>query len=151
MPIADSDDPLEAGFARQWLERALDPGRPPLGGLALEIVSKRRTPGDPWAYGMSKELWAIVRSKGHGPTISRVFCNSIGCLCYVEGDVSFGNPVVAQDLLGEAGQKFGLKRSDVDVAWSSRYLEPPWELTVVRRPSTHAPITPSQARRDVTP
>ena len=76
MPIADSDDPLEAGFARQWLERALDPGRPPLGGLALEIVSKRRTPGDPWAYGMSKELWAIVRSKGHGPTISRVFCNS---------------------------------------------------------------------------
>jgi hypothetical protein len=40
MPTADADDTVDAGFAREWLERALVPGRPSLSSLALDIVSR---------------------------------------------------------------------------------------------------------------
>jgi hypothetical protein len=140
MPTADSDDPVEAGFARQWVERALDPARALTKALALLIVSKHRVPGDQWAYGMAKAMRSIIHSeKVPGLTVSRVFCNTVGCLCYVEGALSV-EPVSNLDgkLLREMDKEFGIKGGDIDRARMGAYLEPTWELTVIRRPSTNA-------------
>lgn len=139
MPNSQSDDPVEAGFARQWIQRVLLPAESPSRKLALAIVSRRRASNDLWAQAMEKELRAIVHEKFDlQPTISRVFCNSFGCLCYVERD---GAPLdkqsVLRELLGERGQKFGLQKSDVDVVWTDAGHGDPfvWELTLVKRPT----------------
>ena len=143
MPALQSDDPLAAGFARQWVQLALVPAESPERILALAIVSKRRASDDLWAQSMEKELRTIVHEKFDlRPTISRVFCNSVGCLCYLERD---GAPMdeqsVLRELLGERGRKFGLRRSDVDVVRTDAGHGNPfvWELTLVRRPTPHAP------------
>jgi hypothetical protein len=143
MPASQSNDPLEAGFARQWVQHALVPAESPERILALAIVSKRRASEDLWAQSMEKELRTIVHEKFDlRPTISRVFCNSVGCLCYLERD---GAPMdeqsVLRELLGERGRKFGLQRSDVDVVRTDAGHGNPfvWELTLVRRPTPHAP------------
>jgi hypothetical protein len=137
MPTAQSEDPVEAGFAPQWVQRAMWPPESPERKLALVIVSKRRTPDDLWAQAMEKELRAIVHEEvASEPPISRVFCNSAGCLCYVERD---GSPLVAgsvfRELLGARGQKFGLQRSDLDAfrVDASDTRSWVWELTLVKR------------------
>jgi hypothetical protein len=142
MPAADSDDPVEAGFARQWVERALDPARALTRALALQIVSKHRVPGDHWAYGMAKAMGSIIHSeKVPGLTVSRVFCNGVGCLCYVEGALSLERVSgLNGKLLREMREEFGVKGSDIDRAWMGADLEPTWELTVIRRPSTNASV-----------
>ena len=143
MPTAQSDDPLDAGFARQWVERAVVPANSVSSKLALEIVSKHRTPDDHWAYAMEKELREIIRTKVHKFRNSRVFCNSVGCLCYVERDESFlRNPVVYRELLGERGHKFGLALSDLDATVHPVRPGMPWELTFVRRPVALNPTGP---------
>jgi hypothetical protein len=142
MPAAASDDPLEAGFARQWLERAVVPANTVSAKLALDIVSERRTPDDHWAYAMEKELREIIRSKLQKSKNSRVFCNAVGCLCYVERDESFlRNPVVYRELLGERGHKFGLAQSDLDATVHPVRPGIPWELTFVKRPRGPEPTS----------
>jgi len=155
MPASQSDDPLAAGFARQWVQRALMPAESPERILALAIVSKRRASDDLWAQAMEKELRTIVHEKFDlQPTISRVFCNSFGCLCYVERD---GAPLdkqsVLRELVGERGRKFGLQKSDVDVVWTDAGHGDPfvWELTLVRRPVVYAPTRSSETRTDASP
>ena len=140
MPARQSDDPVEAGFARQWIEHALvapysDSSKVALEmKVALEIVSKHRDPDDQWAYGMEKELREIVRTKVPKPINVRVFCNSVGCLCYVEQDVALlDRPIVAPELFRQDAHRFGLKRNDVDVLVHAVKPGTPWELTIVRR------------------
>jgi hypothetical protein len=137
MPATDSDDPVEAGFARQWVERVEAPGDFPWKKLALEVVSKHRTPNDLWASGMVKELRDIIRTKVPTAKNARVFCNSVGCLCYVERDEPFlRQSIVYLALLGDRGRKWGLERTDLDAIENIRRPDIPWELTIVRHRSS---------------
>ncbi len=54
--------------------------------MALAIMSVRRAADDDWAHEVERRLRALIRAEvdAGGPTISRVFCNSMGCLCYTE-------------------------------------------------------------------
>jgi len=157
MPAAQSDDPVEAGFARQWIEHVVAPSDSPYfdSKLALEIVSKHRATDDQWANGMEKELREIIHTNVPRPINVRVFCNSVGCLCYVERDVPFWDkPIVRLGLLHEGKDKFGIRTGDIYVLIHAVKPGIPWELTLVSRPSTDTPITPvadSVARLTVTP
>jgi Meckel syndrome type 1 protein len=102
MPTASSDDPREAGFAPEWARRALKgveavaapPQRQRAGAgasaenMALAIMSRKRAPEDEWAYEVERRLREVIRAEvdTQGPTVSRVFCNDVGCLCYTERD-----------------------------------------------------------------
>lgn len=133
MPAAPSANPEEAGFAREWIQRALLPPGVAV-QLAMKIASKNRAADDHWALEMEEELREIIRSKEPNAHVARVFCNSVGCLCYVEPERwSPDKPVAYRELVGERGRKFGLSRSDLDafVAGPQGTL---WELTIVRRP-----------------
>jgi len=133
MPMGPSDEPLEAGFARQWIERVEHPNYPSW-TWALEIVSLRRGPDDRWAKRMEQELRDIVRT--HLPTgkNARVFCNAAGCLCYVERENEVRSVVYRELLLGQRGKTLGLKESDVDAIF--HIYTPRWELTIVRHPKS---------------
>jgi hypothetical protein len=154
MPTSSSDDPLEAGFARQWIEHSMPTADLPrcsstgrdstpeavcLRSLALVIMSRHRSPDDQWAYAMESELRALIKEKfgGREPPISRVFCNAVGCLCYVQRGAD-GQPLaqmaIVHELLGTTGQELGLKASDLN-ATAQLYHGENWELTVVKRPS----------------
>lgn len=152
MPASQSDDPVEVGFARQWLERVLIYPESPK--LALEIVSIHRTPDDLWASRMEKELRAIVRDKAPAAKNTRVFCNSIGCLCYEEESATDLSErwIVYGELLGESGRRLGLGRSDLDavagVMRPGMIQSGRWELTIVRRTSPETQgATAAQADR----
>jgi len=141
MPNAESVDPLEVGFARQWLERVIpSAGRTdPWRTLALQVVSRHRSSNDRWADDMEKELRQLVHASGGAARTSRVFCNSVGCLCYVErNESSPESAFVLRGLRGETGRKFSLSAGDsgaeVGLIQGSQ-----WELTVVRRPREAAP------------
>jgi hypothetical protein len=102
MPALESDDPFEAGFAREWIERSL--GRASFGSFknegrsteilarpfALSVVSEKRMPDDSWAHGVDYELRRVVRSRLAQDDVSamRVFCSAHGCLCYFESTLS---------------------------------------------------------------
>ena len=104
MPSRSSNDPLEAGFAPQWAERALAESaavpstarlqrtEPPVLAmpLALKIMSQNRNPQDHWAYAVEQHLREVIRStiEPEHATTARVFCNALGCLCYLERDHS---------------------------------------------------------------
>ncbi len=155
MPAAQSDDPLETGFAPQWIEHAVFPfpssasawGRK----LALEIVARRRSPDDYWAATMEEELREIVRTKLPASRNARVFCNSAGCLCYVERDEPFvARSIVYLELLGETGRKYGVDKYNLGVlVHVGRSPGIPWELTLVRHPSADTPVNPSQTPNGV--
>jgi hypothetical protein len=156
MPAAESDDPLEAGFARQWVDRVVTPQYPntdPWKDLALAIVSKHRDPDDQWASRAEKELWEIIQDnipRGRNP---RVFCNSFGCLCYVEREERVHYSIVYLELVRNRGRSLGLSRNDISAIIG--YLRPlaaqgardglasQWELTIVKRP------VPDSARRSL--
>jgi len=135
MPATESDDPLEVGFTRQWLYRAVTPQPPNTDrwkDLALEIVSKHRNLDDQWASRMEKELRELIQEKIPRGRNSRVFCNSFGCLCYVEREESkTPSLIVYSELVGKTGRNLGLRPSDVDAIFG--YLLPQWELTIVKR------------------
>jgi hypothetical protein len=141
--VAESEDPLEAGFAHQWIERIYLPESSGWRKLALEIASARRRPDDPWAVKMERELREIVRAKVPAAQNLRVFCNSVGCLCYVEREEREFDPIVYRALLGERARRFGLQRSDLDAVIDLAKPAPHWELTVVKRPKLRTPSPPT--------
>jgi hypothetical protein len=175
MPAASSDDPLEAGFAYQWAERAfkddkgglassLDvcgddvpchrgpiPSNVPALPLVLEIISQRRMPGDHWAYGVESELRALIRTKVDTvkpTTVSRVFCNSMGCVCYLErrnlpadsddGAHGLGNVVLGLVEPAHAAWRRSLGIQSRNIHFSifgsgARERRTIWELVVITR------------------
>jgi hypothetical protein len=136
VPSALSEDPAEAGFPREWIERALPPTIFARSNLAVAIASLRRSPDDSWARAMESSLREIIRNRVTTATRSRVFCNSIGCLCYVERAESLsGNPIVYSELIRAGKQRFGIEPSDLDAATHSPKPGTAWELTVIKRPS----------------
>jgi hypothetical protein len=88
---------------------------------------------------MDNALREIVHDKVPSPMNLRVFCNSIGCLCYVEpGPEPSTKAIVYGELLGETGQKLGITKGELDAIVFPGGPSPAataWELTVVRRPS----------------
>jgi len=138
MPMADSDDPVEAGFAPEWIRRAVAYpfSTPSQREFALAVVAEHRTADDRWAREFEAALREIVRGKVRMPTVARVFCNSVGCLCYVQAGNPFDSPLVYTALHGQGvQQRFGITPADVDVLQSFKDPNAPWELTFVRRPA----------------
>jgi hypothetical protein len=85
MPTSISADPVEAGFAPQWAERSLDPHFASLRGVLAVMANKKRS-GDSWPYALEDHLRQVIKMafEKDSPTVSRVFCNSVGCLVYME-------------------------------------------------------------------
>jgi hypothetical protein len=56
--------------------------------MALAIMSRKRAPDDEWAHEVERRLREVIRAEvdTQGVTVSRVFCNDVGCLCYTERD-----------------------------------------------------------------
>jgi len=137
IPVADSDDPVESGFAPDWIRRALAyPFSPPSQReFALAVVAKHRAADDRWAHEFEEELREIIGEGLRMPTVWRVFCNSVGCLCYVQAGNPLDNPLLYTALHGQSvQQRFGITLADVDVLRSFKDPNAPWELTFVRRP-----------------
>jgi len=139
-PTADSDDPVEAGFARQWLEQVLQPRKEDRSDqLILTIVSTPRNPNDQWSYKARAALRDLVRTDVPDGRNARVFCNQLGCLCYVErGDLGWDlRPTVYTKLKTARGREapFGSHDTFSSVVRPSSSPTPhahvPWELTVV--------------------
>jgi hypothetical protein len=150
MPIGDADDPLEAGFAPQWLERVgfvqgfVSPSRQ----FALHIVSLTRSPDDRWSLNMRRSLSTLVRSSVPNAMNVRVFCNAIGCLCYVEREEPYVlGSIVYGKLWGKSGRELHLSRSDLVDAWTHVHGPGrPWELTIIRSPNVPSSSSPTQSR-----
>jgi hypothetical protein len=135
LPTFDSDDPLQAGFSPQWIERSLMPGNPDSAKFAQRIISQRRAPADVWARNMQNALWTLVHTKVSAGKHARVFCNAIGCLCYVELDVPTDgqdNGIVFELLLGADGRTLKVPRSNLGEI--IHYGPDGWELTIIRGP-----------------
>ncbi len=150
MPTSRSANSLEAGFAHEWVERSVRPlpGGDEAAPLMLRIMSEPRAPDDAWANEVEHYLSEFIRTQVdvQAPTVSRVFCNSVGCLCYLERT---GSPLtwlmISNALMSPAASEFGTKQLGI-----TTFEHPPrhgtkWELTIVTRPSATA--APGQARR----
>ncbi len=138
MPSADSDDPLEAGFAPQWIERRVSS---PSRQFALHIVSVARSPEDQWALDMRKSLRELVGSSVPKAMNVRVFCNANGCLCYVERDEPgyVLDSIIYTKLLSESGRELHIAPADLVDAWVHVHRPGrPWELTIIRNPNVQS-------------
>jgi hypothetical protein len=137
MPARSSDDPLEVGFAPQWIKRVVTPGMDEsLKSRVIKMATLRRDPNDMWALDMERALRQLVHDKVSDTRSSRVFCNSSGCLCYVERNVQFlANPIIFTELKGKEGRELGIRQEDLwFVTHAVRTNGIPWELTVVTKP-----------------
>jgi hypothetical protein len=155
MPIASSDDPLEAGFSPEWARRALK-GRdalaasPPLqrqgvrapaDAMALAIVSRRRAAEDQWAHQVERRLREVIRGEVEvqGPTVARVFCNAVGCLCYTERgepEASGAASAAVLDALTSGtgwAKELGIDPAMVYVLPAGTAPGPVWQLVFVMR------------------
>jgi hypothetical protein len=134
LPNADSNDPLEAGFAARWIERSLRPVNYEMGQFALSLVALNEPAKDTWADSMTHALRAIVAAGSPDQRTARVFCNALGCLCYVEHDVPMLNhPSLLDDLRKNRAIKPLI--ADSTLSWAVHPRPPgiPWELIVVER------------------
>src|ERR1700722_3583450 len=162
MPAGDSDDPVEAGFAPQWIEHALvihDPkwitlarrgmATVPAEPLALQMIAEKRDPTDSWAHTVDRKIRDTIRTNGGHDSLVvwRVFCGSHGCLCYLEFPAP---PNVTPDQLDVAhvlrheltadngwGRKLGISPLDV---YDYGFVGPHdgyggWDLIYIVRPT----------------
>jgi len=131
MPAADSDDPVEAGFAPEWIDRAVVPSlQADQKGqeLVREIVSSPRKETDHLAYEVDAKLREIIRTSLPAGKHARVFCNALGCLCYVERNGPFSQTSIVYHELAKAPM------TQVEfVRWVLHPVDPePWELTILQ-------------------
>ena len=148
MPTSRSADALDAGFAPEWVESSVRPfpGGEEAAPLILAIMSEQRAPDDAWADEVEHYLREFIRTQvaGQAPTTSRVFCNSVGCLCYLERT---GSPLtqlmIYNALRSQAAREFGTKKMGMSIMESAP-RGTSWELTIVTRPKAMA--EPRQAR-----
>jgi hypothetical protein len=153
MPTASSDDPLEAGFSPAWARRALK-GRdalaasPPLQrqgvrvpaeAMALAIISRRRAAEDQWAHQVERRLREVIRGGVKEPTVARVFCNAVGCLCYMERgepEASGAASAAVLDALTSStgwAKELGVDPAMVYVLPAGTAPGPVWQLVFVMR------------------
>jgi hypothetical protein len=124
-----SEDPLKAGFPRQWIEHCIYKLHPGWGRMALRIASEPRSSDNVAAAEMERQLRAIVQKTISPGDTYRVFCNALGCLTYVERPHDFG-------LLKSPVEKALANDHSLAVGAYARPGRPvPWDFTVViRRP-----------------
>jgi hypothetical protein len=150
MPAQESDHPEDAGFARQWADRALA-GSPAVTfihkgeslqagalQLALPIVGESKRPDDTWAYGVEHELRTrLTKALGDtGPAPLRIFCNAHGCLCYFEGITTRHPLQLAASIMDEPwARDFGIEPLSqfVTNGGGTGPRENWWELMIVTR------------------
>jgi hypothetical protein len=90
--VADADTGLAAGFAPQWIQRAITPWPPMMADpdlpakLVQRIANGERRAGDQWAHEVASRLRDSLRIHGNADTqrYTRIFCGSQGCLAYFE-------------------------------------------------------------------
>ncbi|MBV9724442.1 MAG: hypothetical protein JO299_04640 [Gammaproteobacteria bacterium] len=155
MPTASSDDPLAAGFSPEWARRALkgrdalaasrplqrQGGRAPAEAMALTIVSRRRAAEDLWAQQVERRLREVIRRKVEvqGPTVVRVFCNAVGCLCYTERDDAAASGAASAAVLDALtsgtgwAQELGIDPAMVYVLPAGTAPGPVWQLVFIMR------------------
>ena len=77
--------------------------------MALTILSRKRAPDDAWAHEVERRLREVIRAEvdSEGPTVSRVFCNEVGCLCYTERDGENANAAGFGAIFGPPGRGDG--------------------------------------------
>jgi hypothetical protein len=90
--VADADTGMAAGFAPQWIQRSItdwppsvqDPNLP--AKIVQRIANGERRRNDPWAHEVANRLQDGLRKNGNADVLryARVFCGSVGCLCYFE-------------------------------------------------------------------
>jgi hypothetical protein len=143
MPAQSSDDPVEAGFAREWIERSVLPAVDDTSkSLVMKIATLRRNPNDKWAISTESALRQLIGSTVPHAKHPRVFCNAVGCLVYVERDLRRIplSAIVATEHSGPRGRELGIKKEDlghlIHAVWGPGI---PWELTVIRRPTGTSP------------
>jgi hypothetical protein len=142
MPTSRSADSLDAGFSPEWVEHSVRPFTPPAGEesapLALAIMSQQRASDDVWSDEVENYLREFIRTQVNvqAPTVSRVFCNFVGCLCYLERT---GAPLtqfmVYKALQREAASRFGIRQMGMWTLYSPRPRATSWELTIITRPT----------------
>ena len=151
MPAGQSDDPHEAGFAREWLERSLGSrtaflqrfdGTPFMDPkpLILDIMSEPKNPEDSWSYGVEYELRRVVEQQSRQrpePAVTRVFCNLHGCLVYLEfeGEKMSSISSIPNAILKSSWRKeFGIEGRNVFLV-IGRQEEPRirWQLFLIHR------------------
>lgn len=153
MPSKESDNPYDAGFARDWVDRSLGTrtafsnsyGGSPLVDpkpFIVEIISEPKDPDDNWSYGVEFELRHILERAFISiprPAVTRVFCNRHGCLVYLEFDGARASKVgaIPHAILGAPSiRAFGIKREDLfDLVGSKKEPRIDWQLIVIRRRS----------------
>jgi hypothetical protein len=94
MPASESDDPYEAGFSEEWIVRAIEPGHNTAyngkrsvrsSDLIRRIALEPKDPTDDWAYGIERDIRAVVAERVALRSIPpRIFCNAHGCLVYFQ-------------------------------------------------------------------
>jgi hypothetical protein len=149
MPRSRSADALDAGFAPEWVERSVRPlpGGEESAQLMLGIVSEQRAPDDAWADKVEDYLREFIGTQVdvQAPTTSRVFCNSVGCLCYLERT---GSPLtwlmISKALKSQAASEFGTEQMGMTTMEHAPRPGTSWELTIVTRRNVTA--APGQAR-----
>jgi hypothetical protein len=136
----DSDKAIGAGFVHEWVDRSL-------GGVAVlpvkldstvsvradkladDIISSDRQPDDLWAHEVDRHIREDIgkHADAYATQFSRVFCNDVGCLCYIEGTRSADIARITADVLhgvrgGDGwGKQYGITESDIyQVALISR-------------------------------
>lgn len=98
LPTRQAVDAVDAGFVPEWFDHSI--GRwttrgGPIDGKvnaieitpwASRIISESKSSDDTWAQGVESRLRSIIASNlpGDEQVVSRVFCSSQGCLCYLE-------------------------------------------------------------------
>jgi hypothetical protein len=150
MPTSRSADALDAGFAPEWVERSVRPfpGGEVAAPLILAIMSERRVPDDAWADEVEHYLREFIRTQVavQAPTIFRVFCNSVGCLCYLERARSpLTHLMIYKALRSQAASGFGTKEMSMTILDQPPRPSTSWELTIVTRP--RATAAPGNAAR----
>jgi hypothetical protein len=143
MPTSGSANSLDAGFAPEWVERSVRPT--PAGEEAarwmLSIMSVQRASDDAWAEKVEHYLREFIRTQAdvQAPTISRVFCNSVGCLCYLErAGLPLTTLMIYKALSSQAPPEFGIRQTSMRIVDGPRRPDISWELTIVMRPSEDA-------------
>jgi hypothetical protein len=146
MPTATSANALEAGFSPEWVERSVRPfadGEESARSM-LSIMSEQRASDDAWAQSVEHYLREFIQSQidVQAPTVSRVFCNAVGCLCYLERtDSALTHLMIYGALTSPAANEFGTKQMKITTLRHGSRFRTSWELTILMRPHNGSPLS----------
>jgi hypothetical protein len=147
LPTRSAADAIDAGFPREWFERAF-------GDVTIDslidrhhknstvkvlplidrIISHSKAPGDLWANYAESDLRTLIRqnAEADGELVSRVFCSDPGCIVYLERARSAPRAMTAilSALVDEPRtSQYGIGERNIFLSGAG-----PWNLIVISRP-----------------